>query len=141
MTKVDTRRDVLTRALEASVTGDALTAMEIYTTDVRAWSPAYDARSREDLVAAEFTRFGALSDVEIDAHVDVIGERAYAEWTLVATHSGAVTIDDTVVAPSGRRVTLRGITVAEFRGERIAALRQYWDEVELIAGLGLIAGD
>jgi hypothetical protein len=36
------------------------------------------------------------------------------------------------------RVTLYGITVAEFRDDRISSLRQYWDELSLFDQLGLL---
>jgi hypothetical protein len=134
----DPRASILERALEAGVTGDASVAMEAYTRDVRAWSPIVDAESREDLVAANFSRFHAFSDVAIKTDVDLVGDRAYAEWALEATHTGAFTLDDKVVEPSGKRVTLRGVAVAEFTGDRISALRLYWDELELLGGLGLI---
>ena len=43
-----------------------------------------------------------------------------------------------MLEPTGRRVTLRGVSVAEFEGDRIRAFRLYWDEVELVEGLGLL---
>ena len=48
------------------------------------------------------------------------------------THSGPLMIDDDVVIdPTGLRVTLVGVTVAEFDGDRIRSFRQYWDEAAL----------
>jgi hypothetical protein len=38
--------------------------------------------------------------------------------------------DGKIVEPTGVRVTLNGITVAKFSGERICSLRQYWDELQ-----------
>jgi ketosteroid isomerase-like protein len=136
MTKADTHADVLRRALKTSVLGDVAAARDLYTKDVRAWSPALDVWSREELLAQQFSHFDAFTDIEVDANVDVVGERAYAEWKITATHSGPFAVDDIVVEASGNRLSLHGVTVAEFEGDRIAALRQYWDERELIAGLG-----
>jgi ketosteroid isomerase-like protein len=39
---------------------------------------------------------------------------------------------------SEMRMTLHGITVAEFRGDRICSLRQYWDELSVFDQLGLL---
>jgi hypothetical protein len=36
-------------------------------------------------------------------------------------------------------VSLHGVTVAEFEGDRIASFRQYWNEAELLAQLVLLA--
>jgi len=33
------------------------------------------------------------------------------------------------------------VFIAEFEGDRIRAFRQYWDEAELLDGLGLLPGD
>jgi hypothetical protein len=40
-----------------------------------------------------------------------------------------------VIDPSGLRVSLHGITVAEFEGDRICSFRQYWEERELLGQL------
>jgi hypothetical protein len=40
--------------------------------------------------------------------------------------------------PTGRRLELRGVLIAEFEGDRIRRFRQYWNEVELLDGLGLL---
>ena len=67
---------------------------------------------------------------------DVSGDRACVEWVVTVTHSGPLAIDDeTVIEPTGTRVKLHGVTVAEFLDDRIASFRQYWDEVELLAQL------
>jgi ketosteroid isomerase-like protein len=137
VTKVDRRADTLRRALEASVRGDVGDSRDFYTEGVRAWSPGHDVSSREDLLAEQFTRFDAFSDVDLDAVIDVVGNRGYAEWKVTAVHSGSFMFDDVVVAPTGNRLELHGMTVAEFEGDRIAQLRQYWDEDELFEGLGL----
>jgi hypothetical protein len=58
------------------------------------------------------------------------------------THSGALEIKDAaVVEPTGLRITVNGATIAEFRGDRICSLRQYWDELSVFEQLGLFADD
>ena len=48
--------------------------------------------------------------------------------------------DQRSIEPSGTRVTLHGVTVAEFHGERICSLRQYWDEIAVLEQLGVLRG-
>jgi hypothetical protein len=87
----------------------------IYTDDVAGWSPTATATSRDDAVA---------------------------EWRIAATHTGAIELNDEVrLEPTGRRVELRGVLIAEFDGDRIKRFRQYWDEVALLDGLGLMPED
>jgi ketosteroid isomerase-like protein len=38
-------------------------------------------------------------------------------------------------------VEFRGVLIAEFDGGRIKRFRQYWDEVALLEGLGLLPED
>jgi ketosteroid isomerase-like protein len=58
---------------------------------------------------------------------------------VAATHSGVLAFDEELALEStGRRVELRGVVVAEFEGDRIRRFRQYWNEVELLDGLGLL---
>ena len=82
----------------------------------------------------------ALSDIDLDVTpLDVGADQACVEWTATATHSGPLVIDeDLVIEPTGGRFTLRGVTVADFEGDRIRAFRQYWDEVSLLEQLELI---
>ncbi len=56
------------------------------------------------------------------------------------THSGRITLaDERSIEPSGTRVTLHGVTIAEFHGEQICSLRQYWDEFAVLEQLGVPA--
>jgi SnoaL-like polyketide cyclase len=74
--------------------------------------------------------------------LDVGGDHACAEWTVTMTHTGTLTLaDGLVVEPTGIRVTLHGATVAEFEGDRICSLRQYWDEFGVLEQLGVLARD
>jgi ketosteroid isomerase-like protein len=64
------------------------------------------------------------------------GDYAAAEWTVAMTHDGPLTVaDGNVVEPTGNRITLHGVTVAEFRDGRICSLRQYWDELSVFEQL------
>lgn len=49
--------------------------------------------------------------------------------------------DDALTEIIETPITLRGVTIARFVGDRIAELRHHWDEVPLREGLGLIPAD
>ena len=139
----DTRAATLIRAVEATVTGDVSTIEELFTRDVTGSTPAVTISSREELAIELEEREDAFSDVEIEINpLDVSGDQACVEWIASAVHSGAFPIgvddDGSVIEPSGRRVSLRGVTVATFDGDRISAFRHYWDELDLLLGLGLL---
>jgi len=136
------RAATLIRALEASVEGDSSVVAELYTDDVRGWAPAMVINSAAELAAELEDRDEAFSDIELDVSpLDVGGERAAAEWIVTVTHSGPIEVDDVVIEPTGARIRLHGVTVAEFSGDKIRSFRQYWDEVELLEQLALLAED
>ena len=73
--------------------------------------------------------------------MDEVGDKVITEWRVAATHSGALELDEFRLDPTGRRVELRGVLIAEFDGDRIKRFRQYWDEIALLEGLGLLPED
>ena len=141
MTSSSARASTLVRALVASVEGDTKAASELYTDDVKVWAPAFSVSSVGELVAEIQRRDEAFSGVELEVSpLDVGGDYACVEWTVTMTHTGTLTLaDGLVVEPTGIRVTLHGATVAEFEGDRICSLRQYWDEFGVLEQLGVLA--
>lgn len=142
MTSNAARADILVRALQAGIEGDRDGLAAVLTDDVRAWAPALSTGSLAELVDTLVHRddvLEAFSDVELVATaLDVGGEHGCAEWSLALTHSGPLAVGpDELVAPTGLRVVIHGVTVAEFRGDRICSLRQYWDESSLTDQLGV----
>jgi len=142
MTSNAARADILVRALRAGIGNDGKPDADLYTEDVRAWTPALAATSRDELLAELDRRDDAFSEIDLDVvPLDVGGDFACAEWTVTMIHSGPLPVAAGVIEPTGVRVTVHGATVAEFRGEQICSLRQYWDELAVIEQLGLLSPD
>jgi ketosteroid isomerase-like protein len=137
------RAAVLVQAIEATVSGDSRVVRELYADDVQGWSPVMTVSSAAELAVELEDRQDAFSEIDLDVTpLDVGDEQACVEWVATATHSGPLIVDDEVVIePSGGRFTLRGITVADFEGNRIRAFRQYWDEVSLLEQLQLLPSE
>ena len=131
------RADLLVRALRSRVLGGG-EAGDLFTEDVKVWTPTFSARSLADLTAETSVFEAAFSDVDLDVRpLDVGGDYACAEWVLWATHSGPFpSREEAGAQPTGRRVRLVGVTVAEFDDDRICSLRHYWDELMLVQQLG-----
>jgi ketosteroid isomerase-like protein len=134
------RAAVLVQAIEASVTGDSRVVRELYADDVQGWSPVMTVSSAAELAVELEDRQETFSDIDLEVTpLDVGADQACVEWIATATHSGPIVIDeDVVIEPTGGRFTLRGVTVADFEGDRIRAFRQYWDEVSLLEQLEII---
>jgi ketosteroid isomerase-like protein len=135
------RAAALVRGIQASVRGDSTVIADVYTTDVQGWTPALQVSSAAELAVEFEDRDDAFSDIEVEVSpLDTTGSHACVEWIATATHSGPIVVDpDLVIEPTGQRIRLRGVTVADFDGDRICAFRQYWDEVALLEQLGLLA--
>lgn len=142
MTDAD-RAAQLVRAIEATVSGDASAVSELFTAEVVGWSPPVRVSSREELAVELEDREDAFTELDlVVAPVAVQHDHGCVEWVATALHSGPYPVDGSRVIPAtGRRITLHGVTVAEFDGDRIRAFRHYWDEVELLVGLGLVPPD
>jgi ketosteroid isomerase-like protein len=134
------RAAVLARALRAGVDGDIRTLREVLTDDVIGWAPAVSATSLAQVVAVIDRRDNAFADIALEVTpLDVGGNYACAEWVVAMTHSGSLALPDgTIVEPTGVRISLNGVTVAEFRGEQICSFRQYWDEFAVLEQLGVL---
>jgi SnoaL-like polyketide cyclase len=133
----------LVRAIEAAVVGDASLVSELFTDEVVGWSPPVRVTSREELAVELEDREDAFSELVLDVHpVSVAVDRACVEWIATALHSGPYPVDERRMLPAtGRRITLHGVSVADFDGDRIRSFRHYWDEIELLDGLGLLPHD
>ena len=91
------------------------------------------ASSLEELEEAFDDRNEALGNLAVViTGLDVIDNKAFAEWVMEADHVGPLVIDDVRVEPSGRRLQLGGATIAEFEGHRIRAFRTYFDTLALL---------
>jgi hypothetical protein len=135
---MNSRSATLRRALEACVHGDTETAAEVFTDNVSAWSPNMMATSLAELTELLDEREDALTDVsvEIDA-LDVTGSKGFAEYRVSATFSGPFEIDENLaIEPNGRVLTIGAIVAVDFTGERISALRNYFDNVTLLHQMG-----
>jgi hypothetical protein len=55
------------------------------------------------------------------------------------THTGPLALPGgEVLESSGLEVIVHGVTVAEFRDDRICSLRQYWNEFTVLEQLGVL---
>jgi hypothetical protein len=116
------------RAVTATVSGDTSSVSELFTEDVFAASPTATVSSLVELAVEIEDKDDDVSEVEVDLGPTVTaGDRVCAEWVASATHTG--TVRGRAWSP-GRRITLRGVTVAEFDGPRIRSVRHYWHEAD-----------
>jgi predicted ester cyclase len=120
--------------------GDLDGVMDLYAEDAVQIMPegTFEGRSaiRErlarDLIACPDIDWTVLSFVEQgDAFAD--------EWSFVATHTGPFQLPDgTELAPTGRRIELRGMELVVVRDGKIVVDNLYYDNAAVMAQLGLV---
>ena len=133
------RAAALVRGIEASIVGDSTVVSDLYTENVRVSTPAVNLESAVELAVEIEDRESAFTDIDVEiTALDVGGDQACAEWIARFTHSRPLEVNDDAIEPTGSRVTMHGVTVADFEGDRICAFRQYWDEVALLEQLGVL---
>ncbi|HZM65372.1 MAG TPA: ester cyclase [Nakamurella sp.] len=130
----ESRKDVLLKALEAEVGGASVDPGTLFTDDVVGWSPIATVSGLTDLGDLAADRETTFSNVVIMFRgLDEVGNKAVAEWLIEADHTGPMVLgEDAVLEATGRRVQMAGVTVADFRGEKIRSFRTYFDDVSLI---------
>jgi len=65
--------------------------------------------------------------------IDAIGNRVYVEWQLDADQVDAYMLtDDAVIEKTGRHVFMGIASVVDFRGDKIAAVRSYFDSLAFL---------
>jgi hypothetical protein len=133
MTTNAERAQALARLLGAALDADEVVIATLCTEDVRVWTPTYSVSSRTELIALLGRRNDAMSDIDVTLRtLDVGDSRACAEWAVTFTHSGPISRVTDVLQATGARATVHGITVAEFDGDQICAIRQYSDETVVL---------
>ncbi len=130
----ESRKDVLSKALEAEVGGAPADLGTLFTDDVVGWSPYATVSGLEALAGLAGLREDAFSNVVIMFRgVDEVGNKAFAEWLIEADHTGPLVLgDEAAIDATGRHVRLPGVTVADFRDGKIRSYRTYFDDLSLI---------
>ena len=133
----ESRKDVLLKALEAEVGGATVDLDTLFTDDVVGWSPYASVSGLDAVAEVAAFREVAFSDAAIMVRgLDEVGNRAYAEWIIEADHTGPLILDeDTVLEPTGRRIVVAGVTVADFRDGKIRSYRTYFDDFSMLEQL------
>lgn len=133
----ESRKDVLMKALEVEVGSASVDPGTLFTDDVVGWSPYAAVSGLAEVAELAALRETAFSNVTIMCRgLDEVGNRAFAEWLVEADHTGPLVLDEgAVLEATGRHVQLPGVTVADFRDQKIRSFRTYFDDVSLIEQL------
>lgn len=131
------RTAALRRAITTCILPDDASIADlgsIFTDDVTVWSPNLMTEGLSGLAENLVFREGAFSDVDIVLDTaEVAGNRGLSEFRVSATFNGPFVIDEQVaIEPNGHTLLLGAAAVADFEGDKIAAIRVYFDDATLL---------
>lgn len=134
-------RDVMDRATEAYFSQDYETLRTLYAPDVVATTP--DAGTLNG-VDALFEWNKALDEAFPDIRYELTaaheaGDCAIDQGDVIGTHSGPLRLPDGgSIEPTGRQVRMRSADIATVRDGKIVRHDFYYDQLEMLAQLGLM---
>jgi steroid delta-isomerase-like uncharacterized protein len=137
---VSFNKSLLERYVELYNAGDLEACMELYADDAVQMMPegtfqgrgAIRQRLARDLTACPDATYTVRSFVEQ-------GDTFADEWALAGTHTGPFALPDgTQLPPTGKRVEITGMEFVQVRDGKIVIDNLYYDNVAVLAQLGLI---
>lgn len=106
----------------------------LYSTDVRGWSPSYDFEGIDTWLALLANQNDPFSDIEtVMSLVAEADDVVVGEWTWAGTHTGVLEAAGFELPATGKRISMKGLTVFEFSDGKIASFRQFWDNASVMA--------
>ncbi|GGL13374.1 hypothetical protein Sme01_69680 [Sphaerisporangium melleum] len=102
-------------------------------------SPAGVAEGHEQIVWYYEHLIAAFADLRItNWHILSYGDSAATEWTATGTHTGPFLLSSgRLLDPTGRRIAIRGTGIVHVENGQIITNREYYDQLEIYAQLGL----
>jgi steroid delta-isomerase-like uncharacterized protein len=133
-------RKLLDRYVEWYNAGDLDAVMDLYAEDAVQLMPdgTFEGRSAiRERLAQELNGFSDVAH-RVESFVEQ-GDAFADEWTFVGTHTGAVALPDgSQLPPTGKRVEIRGMELVQVRDGRIVIDNLYYDNMAVLAQLGLV---
>jgi steroid delta-isomerase-like uncharacterized protein len=133
-------RELLDRYVELYNAGDLDGVIDLYADDAVQLMPDgfFEGRSAiRDRLAVELDAMTDLAH-RVESFVDQ-GDAFADEWTFVGTHTGPSPLPGgTELAPTGRRVEIRGMEFVRVRDGKIVVDNLYYDTMAVAVQLGLV---
>jgi predicted ester cyclase len=127
------------RALAVFNSHDAEGLARLAAPDIDALAPGFrPIKGPQDVKEYNANLFRAFPDAQVKVdNLVVMGNWAVLEGTFSATHAGPYSTSMGEIGPTGRRINQRFVQVIEVDRGLVKASRNYYDQVEMMAQLGL----
>lgn len=125
----------LMRAVEAWNSGDVDSYLELYADGIKLHAGTYDFPDKESVGGMYKGFFAATSDLRLDIH-DTFGheDKLAARYTVTGTHTGELM----GIPPTGREISITGITIMHFEDGKVV---ERWDVDDSAEAFSRLRGD
>ena len=132
-------RTLVEKGLAAFNAHDAEELARLSAPDIDAAAPGFKPiKGPQDVKEYNLNLFRAFPDAQVKADkVVVMGNWAVIEGTFNGTNAGPMLTPMGEIAPTGKRVNQRFVQVVEVDRGLVKAFRNYYDQMEMMAQLGL----
>jgi steroid delta-isomerase-like uncharacterized protein len=134
-------RSLLQRYVDLYNAGDLDGVMDLYAKDAVQLMPdgTFEGRGAiRERLAKELAAFSDLAH-RVVSYVEQ-GDAFADEWVFVGTHTGPLRLPDgTELAPTGKRVEVKGMELVAMRDGKVVANNLYYDNLAVAAQLGLLS--
>jgi steroid delta-isomerase-like uncharacterized protein len=111
----------LMRAVEAWNSGDVASYLDLYSEDIKLHAGTYDFPDKRAVEGMYRGFFAATSDLRLEIHETFgQGDKLAARYTVTGTHTGELM----GIPPTGRELSIIGITIMHFRDGEVV---ERWD--------------
>ncbi len=135
-----TNRELLDYYVEVYNAGDLDAVMDLYAEDSVQLMPDGIFQGRSTIRERLAQELNAFSDIahRVESFVDD-GDSFADEWTFVGTHTSPLRLPDGTELPAtGKRLEIRGMEFVQMRDGKIVVDNLYYDNVAVLAQLGLV---
>ena len=133
-------RKLLDRYVEAYNEGDLDGVMDLYGEDAVQNMPDGSFEGKPAIRERLAQELSAFSEVEHTVRSFVEQGDAFCdEWTFAGTHTAPMLLPDgRELAPTGKRVEIKGMELCLMRGDKLVLNTLYYDNLAVAAQLGLL---
>jgi steroid delta-isomerase-like uncharacterized protein len=122
----------LMRAVEAWNSGDVDSYMELYAKNTKLHTGTYDFPDKKAVESMYKGLHAATSDLRLDIHETFgDGDRLAVRYTVTGIHTGELM----GIPPTGREISMTGITIMHFEDERVVERWDSDDSAEVLSRL------
>jgi steroid delta-isomerase-like uncharacterized protein len=125
----------LKRAVEAWNSGDVSSYLDLYAEGIKLHAGTYDFPNKQAVEGMYRGMFAATSDLRLDIH-ETFGheDNLVARYTVTGTHTGELM----GIPPTGRELSITGITVMHFQN---GAVVERWDSDDSAEAMSRLRAD